>query len=926
MNNINFTNISELQEYITETMKLSSENLFLKYLSKIYSNLLQREDHINNTKAKRFSRDQNSLLFLQKDLSVNNLVPDKPSHNEMNLSLNIFLDYMEIQEFIGQRIYKFLNKNKKSDKLNKNDFCEGLNNLYYGNINELINFTFSLADFNNNGKIYKSDMKLILAYIPYPSEFSQKNYLKQIKKIINNFFDDKLNKDEILYEENEQQINLEIFRKYIEEYNNTNKNKEKQNDENPEFSYDYDNNAPFFYFISIISYIFKNLPFNIKTIEFFGNKKNNIKKIKSSIIALDRQGTETMRIKKLLSTESKGIMKNIFTAKNNSFFKSSVLATSNRYSGNMNNNIKDALPKIGRTNLFSIKKSGSQVLLKKEAEERIEKAIFNVNINKTKTLRMKNTSRSINSKHDFIISKKKDLSDKDLPTVKRSNVKGNTFKSSSVFRHTNKPQKKRVSPTNHDNISETTTKNTSLLFLSKSNSNDIKSKCFNIRKKLPSIVIKQKNYSPVIGMESTLKLKEELKNDIEEPEEFMLCECSDNDDDNRNNICDRESNKANNIFQLNESYLYKYEDNEIYPSNLNKYYALIKEKEILFFHSEQKIELVDIWYINKSYISTGKETILKKDYYTINITYENNFIKKLYFLNESICQSFSLSIKNAINFNNFNDYYELMNSVGEGHFGKVSKCKNKKTGEYYAVKIINKIKLKQNDLELIRQEKNILKLIKHENIIELKDFFEDKQYIYFITEFYEGGDLLTYLEEKQKIGEQISEKTCAKIIRKIAQGIQYLNLFGIVHRDLKPENIMFARHYNFKTIKLIDLGVCKTLTFGEKAKEPIGTNGYIPPEIYTHSEYSFKTDIWSLGIILYLLITGGILPFDDENLDNKVLAKKVVYLQQEYPHEYFGNKSKRVMTLLDKMLEKSENKRMSINSLMKDSWFDIIKK
>ena len=112
-----------------------------------------------------------------------------------------------------------------------------------------------------------------------------------------------------------------------------------------------------------------------------------------------------------------------------------------------------------------------------------------------------------------------------------------------------------------------------------------------------------------------------------------------------------------------------------------------------------------------------------------------------------------------------------------------------------------------------------MKLIKHENIIELKDFFEDKQYIYFITEFYEGGDLLTYLEEKQKIGEQISEKTCAKIIRKIAQGIQYLNLFGIVHRDLKPENIMFARHYNFKTIKLIDLGVCKTLTFGEKAKE-----------------------------------------------------------------------------------------------------------
>ena len=82
----------------------------------------------------------------------------------------------------------------------------------------------------------------------------------------------------------------------------------------------------------------------------------------------------------------------------------------------------------------------------------------------------------------------------------------------------------------------------------------------------------------------------------------------------------------------------------------------------------------------------------------------------------------------------------------------------------------------------------------------------------------------------------------------------------------------------------------------------------------------------ALGVILYVLSTGGILPFDDPNLDNKVLAKKVIYLQHEYPQEYFGDKSKRLMNLLDKMLEKNENKRININSLMKDCWFDIIKK
>ena len=150
--------------------------------------------------------------------------------------------------------------------------------------------------------------------------------------------------------------------------------------------------------------------------------------------------------------------------------------------------------------------------------------------------------------------------------------------------------------------------------------------------------------------------------------------------------------------------------------------------------------------------------------------------------------------------------------------------------------------------------------------------------------------------------------------------------FGIMHRDIKPENIMFGRDSNIKTLKIIDLGVCKTLSFGEKAKEPIGTNGYIPPEIYKQKEYSFKVDVWSLGVILYLLVTGGILPFDDVNMDCKVIAKKVVYLQQEYPEEYFGNKSDKLIHLLDKMLDKSYKNRIDIDTLLKDEWFEIIKK
>ena len=137
---------------------------------------------------------------------------------------------------------------------------------------------------------------------------------------------------------------------------------------------------------------------------------------------------------------------------------------------------------------------------------------------------------------------------------------------------------------------------------------------------------------------------------------------------------------------------------------------------------------------------------------------------------------------------------------------------------------------------------------------------------------------------------------------------------------------MFSEKNDIKSLKIIDLGVCQTLSYGELATESIGTNGYISPEIYMHHSYSFKTDIWSLGVLLYLIIACEILPFDDENMDNHIIGKKVIFSQQEYPEKYFGNKSKRLINLLYKMLiEKDDRKRNNISELLKNRWFKIIK-
>ena len=377
---------------------------------------------------------------------------------------------------------------------------------------------------------------------------------------------------------------------------------------------------------------------------------------------------------------------------------------------------------------------------------------------------------------------------------------------------------------------------------------------------------------------------------------------------------------------LISAYCYKVTEetnNLLNPKIINKFYAVLSGKEILFFKNESKNDFHDLWYIYKSHITVGRETINITKYFTVNINFFNsNSVNKLYFSKENECHEFAKKVKKAIHDLSFNDFYELGESIGEGNFAKVSKCTNKFSNKICAVKVINKTNLKPKDLELIHQEKSYLSLIKHPNIIGLIDYFEDKKSIYLVTEYCAGGDILSFIEKNH----EISEKTAARIVRKIAEGIKYLNFFGIVHRDIKPENILFSQENDIKSLKIIDLGVCQTLTYGQMANEPIGTNGYISPEIYMHKEYNFKTDIWSLGIILYLLITQGMLPFDNDNMDNKVIGKKVIYLQQEYPEEYFGKCSVALENLLDKMLEKNMEKRIDIINLLNDSWFNIIKK
>ena len=870
MNSRFFNSISELNEY-KRSLNLTSDSVFTQYLNKIHSNLLQREEsNIDKNLTKRkLSNDISNVSTIKKIFSQNKIYQKLNGDN--GISLKTFLEYMNIQDFIGERLFKYFNKSK-NNILNKTEFTNGISNLYYSDIPELIKLTFFLGDFNEDGKIYKYDMKLLLTYIPSSSDIVQKIKIKQISKIINAFFNEKIQDNKI---DDEKEIDFDTYNKYIKEYND--KRNSNNNLDDNDILNEFNNNAPFFYFISILSYLFYNCPFNVQNVNYFAKKTKYILR-KSEPKDVNKRNTLLTTIKKGDSAENGKEMIGLMTN----------VSEKNKFR-------IEAIPKIGQKNLFKPHRSTSQKII-----------ISDNNI--TKFQNILNKKRENIKEKEYIYAKEKD-------EIKYSKIK----KEINMFKKKISGKQGCLSPFQRNILNDFTRSPPLNSIVNKhsneENNNSINKLRYSLKSKLPSIT-KEKSTPLTVPIHF-----KKIDKDFKMPSEFVLCDLSESDDSQKNMDVIQEEQKDDipgiYCFKNNE------ENNSINQIILNKFYAILSGKEILFFSNENKTELLDLWYVFKSHITIGKESINNTHYHSVNINYFNtDTINKIYFLKDSECQSFAKKIKKAIHDLSFNDFYELGDELGQGHFAKVCKCKNKNSNKFYAVKIINKEVLKAKDLELIRQEKSFLSLIKHPNIICLKDYFEDKRSIYFVTDYYSGGDLITFIEKNPNI----TEKTACKIIRKIAEALKYLNIFGIVHRDIKPENILFSEENDFKSLKIIDLGVCKTLTYGQMANEPIGTNGYISPEIYLHNDYSFKTDIWSLGIILYLLITQGLLPFDHENMDNKVIGKKVIYLHQEYPDEYFGKCSKSLINLLDKMLEKNFEKRIDINSLLKDSWFNLIKK
>merc|ERR1719156_148692 len=213
------------------------------------------------------------------------------------------------------------------------------------------------------------------------------------------------------------------------------------------------------------------------------------------------------------------------------------------------------------------------------------------------------------------------------------------------------------------------------------------------------------------------------------------------------------------------------------------------------------------------------------------------------------------------------EFYDVdKKKMGEGSYGAVSKCTNKSTGVVRAVKSISKAQMK--NMDRFKQEIAIMKMMDHPNIIKLYESFEDHRNIYLIMEICSGGELFDRIIETG----HFTEVQAAIVMQQILRGIFYMHEIKLTHRDLKPENFLFTTKENIEKthLKVIDFGLACKFTDGQVLTTKAGTPYYVAPQVLA-GKYDQASDLWSCGVIMYVLLC-GYPPFYGET-DADVLAK-----------------------------------------------------
>ncbi|XP_062454247.1 MAP/microtubule affinity-regulating kinase 4 isoform X1 [Rhea pennata] len=254
--------------------------------------------------------------------------------------------------------------------------------------------------------------------------------------------------------------------------------------------------------------------------------------------------------------------------------------------------------------------------------------------------------------------------------------------------------------------------------------------------------------------------------------------------------------------------------------------------------------------------------------------------------------------------------YRLLRTIGKGNFAKVKLARHILTGREVAIKIIDKTQLNPTSLQKLFREVRIMKGLNHPNIVKLFEVIETEKTLYLVMEYASAGEVFDYLVSHGRM----KEKEARAKFRQIVSAVHYCHQKNIVHRDLKAENLLLDADAN---IKIADFGFSNEFTLGSKLDTFCGSPPYAAPELFQGKKYDGpEVDIWSLGVILYTLVSGS-LPFDGHNL--KELRERVLRGKYRVPF-YMSTDCENI---LRRFLVLNPAKRCTLEQIMKDKWINI---
>ena len=254
-------------------------------------------------------------------------------------------------------------------------------------------------------------------------------------------------------------------------------------------------------------------------------------------------------------------------------------------------------------------------------------------------------------------------------------------------------------------------------------------------------------------------------------------------------------------------------------------------------------------------------------------------------------------------------HYRLGKNLGIGSFGKVRLAEHQLTGHKVAVKILNRNRIRQLEMdEKVRREIKILKLFYHPHIIRLYEVIYTPTDIYMVMEFVPGGELFDFIVSNGRL----SEPRARSMFQQLVSGVEYCHQHMVVHRDLKPENLLLDGE---QQLRIADFGLSNVMKDGDFFKTSCGSPNYAAPEVISGRLYAGpEVDVWSCGVILYALLCGS-LPFDDENIPN--LFKKIKGGIFTLP----GHMSDEIKDLISRMLVVDPLQRITLPEIRRHRWF-----